>query len=369
MPTPTSQTTTTTRPECYEISQGKLTLRVTNHGAKVMALTVPDRCGNAVDVALGYDTAIEFVNGNPYFGATIGRVGNRIKAGSFKIPGEKGTKAEIQLPSINNGPNHLHGGPNGFNNVYWSVKAQSASSICFEYVSPDGEEGYPGNVRATVTYALEDTATPSRSSASTGKLRIIYSAMTDKTCPINLTNHTFFNLNADHNEAVLNHELQIDSDGFLPIDNTAVPLGYIQSLNETKYKAFDFRSFKCIGVNIDDEEEDDQIKAGCGYDHTYVIRGAYGDLRRAATLRNPKNGIVMETFTTERGMQLYTGNWLGPEEPKGKNGIQYKRRSAVCLETQSYPDGVNQFPEYHNEVFLRPGAERKSETCYEFSVN
>lgn len=319
---------------------------ITNFGGKIVTVFVTDKNGKFVDVVLGKSNIDDYMNDQePYFGAICGRTGNRIAKGKFTLDGK-----EYQL-AINNGPNNLHGGLKGFNSVVWDAKQIDDQTLELSYLSKDGEEGFPGNLKVTVIYTLTDS----------NELQIDYKATTDQTTILNLTNHSYFNLSGEGDTYVGDHDLQINADTYLPTDDVAIPLGDPQKVEGTP---FDFRSPSKIGNKI--EDDDTQIIYGNGYDHTFVINKAKeNDLAFTSKASSPKTGIVMETYTTEPGVQLYTGNYLDGSF-KGKNGHTYPKRSAFCLETQHYPNSINH-PAYPT-VILKPGEEFNSKTVYKFSV-
>ncbi len=320
--------------------------QITNYGGILMSLKVPDRNGKFVDVVLGFNTPEDYMKKNdPYFGAIIGRYGNRIAKGRFKLNG-----VEYKL-AVNNGENHLHGGIKGFDKVIWTgreTRTKAGPAVVLTYLSKDGEEGYPGNLRVTVVYRLTNN----------NELRIDYSATTDKDTVVNLTHHSYFNFLGEGNGDILNHQLKIDADEFVLTDAGSIPLGTLSKVVGTP---FDFLKSTAIGARINDDNE--QLKLGNGYDHTFVIRGRAGTLRHAAFVYEPTTGRTMDVFTTEPGMQLYTGNFLDGTLT-GKSGKPYPRRSGFCLETQHYPDSPNHpaFP----TTTLRKGAAYHSTTIYRF---
>lgn len=319
---------------------------VTNYGAKIVSLMVPDKSGQLTDVVLGHPSIDDYLTSQePYFGAVCGRVGNRIAKGQFTLEG-----VTYQL-AVNNGPNHLHGGLKGFNAQVWEVKRVSDSSIELFYLSPDGEEGYPGNLQVTIIYNLtEDNA-----------LDIIYKAETDKTTILNLTNHSYFNLSGQGDPSIGDHLLMLNAETYLPTDETAIPYGDPQSVKDTP---MDFTEPFSIGERINDNFE--QLHFGNGYDHTFVLeKPSPEEYAYAGICESPKTGIKMEIYTTEPGLQLYTGNWMTGNFA-GKQGKHYPYRSAVCFETQHYPDSINK-PDYPTTI-LRPGEEFESRTTYKFSV-
>ena len=320
-------------------------MSVTNYGAKIVSLHVPDRSGTMVDVVLGKSNINDYLNDQePYFGAVCGRTGNRIAKGRFVLDGK-----EYRL-AINNGPNNLHGGIKGFHAVVWDARIIDSRTIELAYLSADGEEGFPGNLDIRVIYALTDD----------NELQISYRAETDKPTILNPTNHSYFNLSGEGDPYIGDHLLQLNADYFLPCDEVAIPLGAPVKVEGTP---FDFRTPHPIGERID--EEDTQLRYGSGYDHNYIINRNEAGLVFAAKAISPKTGIIMETYTTEPGMQLYTGNFLDGSFV-GKNGHRYPRRSAFCLETQHYPDSINR-PEYPS-VVLQAGEIFESKTIYRFSI-
>lgn len=323
--------------------------RVTNYGGIVVSLTAPDLQNHFADVVLGYNTLDDYMNPPfPYFGAIIGRYGNRIAKGRFTLNG-----VEYNL-AVNNGENHLHGGLKGFDRVVWTAKQTKSATgpaLSLTYLSKDGEEGYPGNLRVTVVYTLTNK----------NELKIQYTATTDKDTVINLTHHSYFNLAGEGNNSILNHLVMLKAGRFVPTDAGSIPTGELKSVANTP---FDFRIGRGIGDRID--QNDQQLKFGNGYDHTWVIDGRAGALRVAATVYEPTTGRVMEVWTTEPGVQFYTGNFLDGSRP-GKSGKPYPRRSGLCLETQHYPDSPNR-PNFPTTT-LRKGATYRSTTIYRFSAH
>ena len=320
-----------------------LSVAIMTRGAIVVSIQTPDRTGKPGEITHGYDSLDGYLNPDtPYFGAIVGRYGNRIGGGKFKI----GT-TEYKL-AINNGANHLHGGIVGFDKVVWAARPLTGESLELKYRSKDGEEGYPGNLDVTVTYTLTDA----------GELKIAYLATTDKATPVNLTNHAYFNLAGRGDN--LAHEVQINADKFTPVDKGLIPTGELRSVAGTP---FDFRKPTAIGARI--SADDEQIKFGGGYDHNWVLRNQSGKLAQAAVVHEPKSGRVLEVSTTEPGLQFYTGNFLDGSL-KGRGGRAYQKRSAFCMETQHYPDSPNKpaFP----PAILKPGAKYQSETVFKFSV-
>lgn len=320
-------------------------LTITNYGAKIVSLMVPDRSGKLTDVVTGHNSIHEYlVSEEPYFGAICGRYANRIAKGKFTLDG-----ATYQLP-INNGPNSLHGGIEGFNAKVWDVKQIDGQTVELTYVSPDGEEGYPGTLTVTVTYSLSDN----------NEVKIYYKAETDKPTVLNLTNHSYFNLSGAGDPYIGDHILTIDADYYLPTDETAIPYGAPEKVEGTP---MDFRTPTEIGLRINDNFQ--QLIFGKGYDHTYVLNKKEDELSFCARCESPKTGIVMETYTTQPGVQLYTSNWTTGNFI-AKNGQRYPERCAFCLETQHFPDSPNK-PEYPSAV-LRPGEVFESKTIYKFSA-
>jgi len=329
------------------VNKNGLTLRVTNLGGRIISLTVPDKRGTLGDIVLGYDSVEQYRSGNPYFGALIGRVGNRIAKGKFILEGK-----EYSL-SINNGANSLHGGPRGFHNVYWNGTVPSGSTNALElhYLSRDQEEGFPGKLDVTVTYTLTDN----------NELRIDYIATTDKTTIVNLTHHSFFNLAGEGRGDVLKHEIMIQSDRFTPVDQGLIPTGELRKVDGTP---FDFRKPHTMGERID--ADDEQLRAGKGYDHNWVLNKKSGEFSLAARVTEPVTGRVMEVWTTEPGLQFYSGNFLNGKDT-GKGGKAYPFRGAFCLEAQHFPDSPNH-PEFPS-VVLKPGEQYEQHTVYKFSIS
>ncbi|HJT66912.1 MAG TPA: aldose epimerase family protein [Pyrinomonadaceae bacterium] len=322
--------------------------RITNYGGIVVSLTAPDRDGKLADVVLGYNDLDTYMRPPfPYFGAIIGRYGNRIAKGRFTLNG-----VEYKL-AVNNGENHLHGGIKGFDKVVWTARERKTAggpALVLNYLSKDGEEGYPGNLRTTVVYTLTNK----------NELRIDYTASTDKDTVTNLTHHSYFNLAGEGNGDILKHNLVLRADSFIPTDAGSIPTGEIRSVAGTP---FDFRKANTIGERINNDDE--QLKFGNGYDHTWVIDSPMGTLRQAAVVYEPTSGREMEVWTTEPGVQFYTGNFLDAAII-GKSGKPYPRRSGFCLETQHYPDSPNK-PNFPTTT-LRKGATYHSTTIYRFSA-
>ncbi|MDR1209381.1 MAG: galactose mutarotase [Clostridiales bacterium] len=324
-------------------NESDLTVCLIDYGARITKIIVPDKSGAAADVALGYDT-VEGYEGDrgSYFGATIGRFANRIARGKFTLNGR-----EYRL-ALNNGANHLHGGPGGFDSRVWSAKTV-ADGVQFSRVSPDGEEGYPGSLTVYVTYRLAGRS-----------LAIEYAAMSDADTIVNLTNHVFINLNGHGVGTVYNHRLMIDAIAYLPIDGTSIPLGAPVPVAGTPFDFFSVAA--AIGDHI--ELNDPQLAAGGGFDHNYVLDGDEY-FKRAAVVESPDTGIRMTVSTTEPGVQFYSANFLTGQT--GKGGAVYRKRGALCLETQHYPDAVNQ-PSYPT-VILRAGEMFMSSTVMSFSLS
>ena len=321
--------------------------KISTYGGIVVSLKVPDRNGKFDDVVLGYDTLDGYLKGTSYFGALIGRYGNRIAGGRFKLNG-----MEYTLPT-NNPPNHLHGGNKGFDKVVWNGKPRKTAngvSLELSHLSRDGEEGYPGNLSVVVTYTLTNQ----------NELKIDYSATTDKDTVVNLTHHSYFNLAGQGNGDVLKHELTINGDSFTPVDAGSIPVGELRSVKGTP---FDFTQPIAIGARIG--QSDEQLKIGNGYDHNFVLNGKSGTLRQAAKVFEPTTGRVMEVWTTEPGMQFYTGNFLDGSQI-GKGGKPYQFRYGFCLETEHYPDSPNK-PDFPTTV-LRKNGRYKTTTVYKFST-
>jgi aldose 1-epimerase len=318
---------------------------ISNFGASVVSIIVPDKDGKIADVVLGYDDASGYESGKASIGATVGRYANRIAGGKFVLDGKTYT-----LP-LNDGPNTLHGGIKGFNKHVWTAKDVSGATgqaLQLTYLSKDGEEGFPGNLSAKVVFTL----------GSTNELKIDYSATTDKDTVINLTNHSYFNLSGQGEGDILGHELTIHASKFTPVDATLIPTGELRSVKGTP---FDFTKATPIGARID--QDDEQLKLGKGYDHNWVLDGTAGTLRLAAQAYDPKSGRVLEVLTTEPGIQFYTGNFLDGTI-HGKDGKVYNRRYAFCLETQHFPDSPNhpKFP----TTELKPGQKFHSITIFKF---
>lgn len=323
-----------------------VTAQIIDYGATVTSLKVPDRNGKIEDVVLGYDSLQGYVEGTAYFGAIVGRYGNRIGRGRFQLDGN------LYQLTINDGENHLHGGKTGFNKVLWEATPGNSgeASLRLQYVSRDGEEGYPGTVTLTVTYTLTDK----------NELRIDYEGTTDKPTILNPTQHSYFNLSGSFTNAILDHLLMIDADGITPVDKGLIPTGQIEGVANTP---MDFRTPMAIGAHINDPSE--QLAFGRGYDHNWVLNGAAGKVRKVAELYEAASGRMMAVLTDQPGLQFYSGNFLDGSV-MGKNGVTYQHRSGLCLETQAFPDTPNkpQFP----TATLRPGKTYRQTTIYQFST-
>ncbi len=321
---------------------------VTNYGCALLSIMVPDKNGKYANVILGHDSIEHVIQSpEPFLNTTIGRYGNRIAKGKFTLYGE-----EHQL-AINNGPNSLHGGPTGFHRQIWNATQPDERTVVFKYLSEDNEEGFPGNLKVKMTYRLEK---------DTNALSIEYQATTDKATIVNLTNHAFFNLAgiATPTPTILDHLISINANYYVPIDEVCIPTGEILKVEETP---MDFRTPHAIGERIDADFQ--QLKNGSGYDHCYVLnKTESGELTLAATCADPASGRTMEVYTTENGVQLYTGNWLNGFA--GAHGATFPARSAVCFEAQCFPDTPNK-PHFPSAVLL-PGDEYQQITIYKFGV-
>jgi len=322
-------------------------VKITNYGGTVTSLKVPDRNGKFDDIVLGFDNLNDYLKATAYFGALIGRYGNRIGKGRFTLNG-----VEYQL-ATNNGENHLHGGIKGFDKVVWNaqpLKVPDGATLVLTYLSKDGEEGYPGNLSVKVIYTLTNT----------NDLKIDYSATTDKDTIVNLTHHSYFNLAGQGNGDILNHRLWINAARFTPTDAGSIPTGELRPVSGTP---FDFTRPTAIGARINQDYE--QLKLGKGYDHNFVLNGKMGVLRRVARASDATSGRVMDVWTTEPGIQFYSGNFLDGSLT-GKDGKVYQQRYGFCLETQHYPDSPNK-PAFPTTV-LRKGARYHTVTIYRFSA-
>ena len=320
-------------------------VRAITYGAIVTSIRVPDRAGRFADVVLGFDNLEGYLKGHPYFGTVVGRYGNRIAGGRFTLNGQTFKLAQ------NNGPNHLHGGNKGFDKYVWKGEpVANGRGVVFSRTSPDGEEGYPGNLAVRVTYTLTDK----------NELVVDYHATSDTATPVNLTQHSYFNLSGDPSTTILGHELTIDADRYTPVDATLIPTGELAPVQGTP---FDFRKPMAIGARIDQPHE--QLKFGRGYDHNWVLNRKGSQPAFAARLADPKSGRTLEMSTTEPGVQFYTGNFLDGTL-KGKGGQVYNQRAGLCLETQHFPDSPNKsnFP----SSILQPGQEYRTTTIFTFGV-
>ncbi|ONK71029.1 uncharacterized protein A4U43_C04F3980 [Asparagus officinalis] len=331
--------------EIFELTNGKITAKISNWGATILSLLVPDSKGNLADVVLGFDSIEPYIQGAaPYFGCIVGRVANRIKDGKFTLDG-----VEYSLP-INKPPNSLHGGRKGFDKVIWEVvefNRGETPSITFKYHSKDGEEGYPGDVSVTATYSIPSPTT----------LKLVMEAVPEnKPTPMNLAQHTYWNIAGHNSGNILDHSIQIFARHFTPVDEYTVPTGEIKPVNNTP---FDFTTENKIGSRIQE--------VGLGYDHNYVLdcgEQKGGGLKLAAKLKDPSSSRVLSLWTTAPGVQFYTGNYVNGVV--GKGGAVYGKHAGVCLETQGFPNAINQakFP----SVVVRPGEKYEHVMVYEFSV-
>jgi len=322
------------------------TVKITNYGATVTSIVTADRNGKMADVALGYNSVERYMNAvdKPYFGSIVGRYGNRIAKGKFSIDGEEYTLA------TNNGENHLHGGIIGFDKVVWNAQVVGRNAVKFGYLAKDGEEGYPGNLGISVTYTLTDE----------NELKIDYLATTDKKTPVNLTNHTYFNLAGEGSGTINTHELMLNASRFTPVDEGLIPTGELRDVAGTP---FDFRKPKAIGKDL--KKKDTQLEYGGGYDHNWVLDSKGDGMQLAATLYEPKSGRLLEVITKEPAIQFYGGNFLDGRL-KGKSGRPYNHRNGLCLETQHSPDSPNR-PEWATTI-LKPGERYETTTIYKFSA-
>lgn len=323
-----------------------LRMEVTNFGCRIISLWVPDRKGSLQDIVLGYDSAKQYLKGNPYFGAMIGRFGNRIAHGKFSLDGKP-----YQL-TLNDGEHSLHGGPGGFHNVFWVASQDRTSSnrLQLSYLSKDGEEGFPGNLKVSMTYTLTDD----------NELAIDHLATTDRTTLVNLTHHSYFNLAGEGSGDILNSEIMINADHFIPVDRGLIPTGKLKKVEGTP---FDFRKPHKIGEYID--VRDEQLLFGKGYDHNWVLNKKDNTLALAARVTEAVSGRVLEVWSTEPGLQFYSGNFLDGHD-LGKGGKPYNFRTGFCLEAQHFPDAPNQksFP----STVLKPGDLYRQKTVYKFRV-
>ncbi|MBE6070643.1 MAG: galactose mutarotase [Clostridium butyricum] len=323
-----------------------MSAEISTYGGTIVSLMVPDKNGNFDDVVLGYDNITSYENGDKFFGALIGRCGNRIEHGKFKINDKDYSLA------INNGPNHLHGGIKGFDRVVWNAEILSDQNnqLKLSYFSMDGEEGYPGNLDVTVIYTITDD----------NSLEIKYKAVSDKDTVVNLTNHSYFNLSGHASGTILNHKLMISADTFTVNDEFSIPTGEVRNVVGT---SMDFTELKSIGAHIDSDDE--QIKFGCGYDHNWLLN-SNGDISKlSAKLIDESTGRVMNMYTTTPGVQFYSANFLDGSDV-GKGNIPYVKRSGVCLETQFVPNAINN--DKFDSPLLKANEEYNHTTIYKFST-
>ena len=328
-------------------NQKGMEVNIMTYGGIITSLKVPNKAGVSEDVVIGFNNLEQYTKANPYFGALIGRYGNRIAKGKFTLEGKEYSLA------INNAPNALHGGPEGFHRVIWTAeeaKGGDSATLKLKYLSKDMEEGYPGNLTVFVTYTLNNDNT----------LDVLYEATTDKTTIVNLTQHSYFNLSADFTKPILDHQITIDADKLVPVAATLIPTGKLTDVTNTP---FDFRKPKAIGAAI--EAKDEQLKNGLGYDHCWVLNNQDKGERFAASAYDAGSGRLLEVYTDQPGIQFYSGNFLDGTLPM-RNGGTYAHRTGFCLETQHYPDSPNQkdFP----STVLKPGENYKTKTTFKFSV-
>jgi aldose 1-epimerase len=322
-------------------------IKALTYGGIIQSLRVPDKAGRFSDVVLGFDGLAGYLAEHPFFGAIIGRYGNRIGKARFTLDGRTYKLA------ANNGPNHLHGGVRGFDKVLWNAeqaKTGEGPAVAFTRTSPDGEEGYPGNLNVRVTYTLTDK----------NELIVDYHATTDKATPVNLTQHSYFNLAGQASGTILGHELMLNADRYTPVDDTLIPTGELAPVEGTP---FDFRKSTAVGARINQDHP--QLEHGLGYDHNWVLNRQGSGLQLAARVHEPKTGRTLEISTTEPGIQFYAGNFLDGKLT-GKEQAVYGHRTGFCLETQHFPDSPNkpQFP----STILEPGAEYRSRTVFTFGT-
>ncbi|MFV8335016.1 aldose epimerase family protein [Flavobacterium sp. RSP29] len=334
--------------DSYKLKNQKgMEVNIITYGGIISSLKVPNKAGKSEEVVLGFNSLEQYMKPNPYFGALIGRYGNRIAKGKFTLDGKEYALA------VNNDPNALHGGPEGFHRVVWTAeeaKSGDNASLKLKYVSKDMEEGYPGNLTVFVTYTLNND----------NSLDVVYEATTDKKTVVNLTQHSYFNLSSDFSKAILDHEITIDADKLVPVAATLIPTGKLTDVTNTP---FDFRKPKKVGAKI--ETKDEQLKNGLGYDHCWVLNNQDKGERFAASAYDAGSGRLLEVYTDQPGIQFYSGNFLDGTLPM-RNGGTYTRRTGFCLETQHYPDSPNQkdFP----TTVLNPGENYKTKTSFKFSV-
>tara|TARA_R110002124_G_scaffold49181_7_gene144490 strand:- start:571 stop:1755 length:1185 start_codon:yes stop_codon:yes gene_type:complete len=336
-----------TKVETYNLKNANgVEMDVITYGGRITSLKVPNKNGEFENVVLGFDNLEDYLKDNPFFGALIGRYGNRIAKGKFSLNNKEYTLA------TNDGPNHLHGGVNGFDRVVWTaqpIEREDSVTLKLTYVSRDGEEGYPGNLEVTVLYTLTND----------NKVEVTYEATTDKATVVNLTQHSYFNLTGNFNNDILGHEIVINADAYLPVDATLIPTGEIKKVEGTP---FDFRRPKAVGKEIGANSE--QLDLGKGYDHCWILNGEDDTMRPVASAYDNGSGRMMEVFSDEPGIQFYTGNFLDGTLPMPSGG-KYAHRTGFCLETQHFPDTPNQkdFP----TVVLYPGEKYTSKTSFLFS--
>ncbi len=328
-------------------NKSRMVVKISDYGATIVSILVPDKNGKMGDVTFGYGNVSGYVNGTQFYGATIGRYANRIARGTFKLDGNV-----YHLP-INNGLNTLHGGPAGFYKQLWTpepMETKEGPAIKLTYVSKDGEEGYPGTLTATVTFTLKND----------NSLEIHYTAKTDKPTVINMTNHSYFNLSGDPTKSILDEELMINANKYTPVDTTQIPTGQMVTVANTP---MDFRKLTIIGARINENNE--QLKIGHGYDLNWVLNDYNKKIRKAAEVYDPTSGRVLDVYTDQPGIQFYSGNFLDGSQV-GKRGISYKFRTALCLETQHFPDSPNE-PKFPSAALL-PGKTYNTTTIFKFSV-
>ena len=334
--------------EIYTLTNSKGSeAQIITYGGTVVSLKVPDKSGKLGDVVLGFDSVADYEKHTSYMGALIGRYGNRIAKGRFTLNGNP------YVLAVNNGENHLHGGLKGYDKVVWTARPSTdanGANLELTYLSPDGEEGYPGNLNIKVVYSLTEK----------NELKIVYSAITDKDTVVNLTHHSYFNLAGAGRGDILGHELRLNANKFTPTDSGSIPTG---ELRDVKGTPFDFTQATAIGLRIN--QDDQQLKYGQGYDHNYVLNKTGNGLSLAATVYEPKSGRVMEVFTTEPGLQFYTGNFLDVSVT-GKSGQSYLKNTGFCLESQHYPDSPNK-PKFPSTT-LKKGQRYSTTTIYKFSA-
>jgi aldose 1-epimerase len=329
--------------QLYILKNGQITVKVMTYGATITEIDTPDRSAKQDDVVLGFDNLEGYLGKQPYFGATVGRVANRIAKGKFTLNGQEYSLA------VNNGPNSLHGGLKGFDKVVWKaepISSPDGPSVKLSYRSPDGEEGYPGNLDVSVQFTVTEQI----------ELRLEYTATTDKATPLNLSNHSYFNLAGKTTEPILGHELMLTADHYTPVDDTLIPTGEIAAVTDTP---LDFRKPTTIGSRINEMKGDPS-----GYDHNFALNSRGRSLALAAVVFEPKSGRIMTISTTEPGIQFYTGNFLDGSLT-GKGGIAYRKYQAFCLETQHFPDSIHQ-PNFPTAV-LQPGETYHQTTVYRFA--